>query len=239
LCIFFFSVNANCQSGILSNANIDSNESAIDNFLTKLPDLESLIDSALVHAPLFKLQSIDLRLKELAIENARKNWSKNILSGGASYYYGNDLILNSVQDAGQVNTNSKASSHYSVGLSMKIPISILFDHQDLQKAKMELERTESEGLVLTKSIREEVNTRYLNLINAYQKYSILLDDFESHEINLQNAEKDFKSGKITVQEYTNQTMAYTKAKLEVSEAKNNFNNSIWLLEELIGFKLKF
>lgn len=227
------------QPGISLKNGVNAHELAVDSFILKLPGLESLIDSAIAHAPILKISGIDLRMKELAISNARKSWSKNIISGSASYNYGDNLIISENLGIGQLSTDSKASSHYSVGFSMKIPLTSFFDHQDLRKAKMEMEKSESERLLLVKSIREDVNTRYLNLTNAYQKYKILLSDFESYEINLQNAERDFLNSRISVQELTSSKTAYSKAKLELAEAKTGFTNAIWLLEELVGFRLNF
>jgi outer membrane protein len=226
------------QSNVIPDKSDNSQKNENDSFLSKLPSLESLIDSALFHAPMLKMQSLDLRIKDMEINNARKNWSKNIISGNASYNYGDNLILSENLGLGQLSTNSKADSHYSVGFSLKIPITTLFDHQDLRKAEIELQKTEMQRLILVKSIREEVNTKYLNLTNAYQKYKILLDDFESHEINLQNAEKDFLNSRISVQEVTTIKMANSKAKLELTDAKSALSSAIWLLEELVGFQLK-
>jgi len=239
LLLLGIAVNVNAQSNVRLNNSEDSPKARIDSFLLKLPSKESLIDSAINHAPILKMQSFDLRLKELEIIFARKNWTKNIISGSASYNYGDNLIISESSGLGQLSTNSSANSHYSVGLSLKIPLTTFFDHQDLRKAKVEMEKSEMERLILVKSLREEVNTRYLNLINAYQKYQSLIEDFSSYEINLQNAEKDFLNSRISVQEVTSNKLAYSKAKLDLTDAKNNFFNSIWLLEEIIGFHLKF
>lgn len=209
-----------------------------DPFLAGLPSLETMIDSALLHAPEIKMSSLDLKMKELDIANARKNWTKNIISGSANINYGDNLVINESSGLGQLNTNTPAAPHYSIGLSLKIPIATIFDHQELKKANLQMERTEYQNLISRNSVRMEVSTRYTNMINDYQKFKSLSADIVSYEIIAQDAENDFKNSRISVQEITNLKMSFSKAKLDLSDAKNNFLNSKWLLEEIIGFKLK-
>lgn len=216
--------------------DITANET--DSFLAGLPSLETLIDSAIVHAPELKMNSLDIKLKELDISGARKNWTKNIVSGSANFNYGDNLVINEASGVGQINSDADAAPHYSVGFSIKIPIATIFDHQELKKANLEMEKTEYESIISQNALRIEVNNRYSNMVNAYQKYKSLSADIDSYEIIAQNADKDFLNSRITVQEITNFKMAYSKAKLELSDAKSNFLNSKWLLEEIIGFKLK-
>lgn len=222
-----------------NNAKPIRQEAEKDSFMIKIPTLDVLIDSALNHAPELKMYAVDMKMRQLDISNSKKNWSKNIVSGSASYNYGDNLLLNDNLGLGQLSSGSEASSHYSVGLALKIPIAMFFDHQELKKSLLEKEKTEAQQMIIVQSIRENVNTRYLNMLNAYEKYKTLLTDKDSYEINLQTAEHDFLNSRISVQDLTSFKSAYSKTKLDLVQAKNEFNNALWLLEELVGFRLKF
>jgi len=238
LIIYIILLSPSFSEKIYSKSFNDKIEKETDSFLAGLPSLETLIDSAIAHAPELKMNSLDIKLKELEISGARKNWTKNIISGSANFNYGDNLVINEASGLGQLNTNTPAAPHYSIGVSLKIPIATIFDHQDLKKANIQLERTEYENFISKNSLRMEVSTRYTNMINIYQKFKSLSADIISYEIIAQDAENDFKNSRISVQEITNLKMSFSKVKLELSDAKNNFLNSKWLLEELIGFKLK-
>lgn len=209
----------------------------IDSFLLELPSLETLIDSALARAPELRVQTAEEKLRMHQIDVARKSWSKNIITGNANYNYGDNLILGDNAASSQLNSNYEASSHYSVGVSMRIPISSLFDHQELNTARIEMEKAQAERFLVVREVREEVNIRYLSLLNAYSRYKILLDDQESHEIALQNAQKDFLSGRISLEQVTGYQSANAKSKIDVAEAKNQFESAIWRMEEITGFRL--
>jgi outer membrane protein TolC len=237
LIIYIILLSPSFSEKLYSQTFDDSIAKETDSFLAGLPSLETLIDSAIAHAPELKMNSLDIKLKELEISGARKNWTKNIVSGSANFNYGDNLVINEASGVGQINSNADAAPHYSVGFSIKIPIATMFDRQELKKANLEMKKTEFESIISQNALRIEVNNRYSNMINAYQKYKSLSADIESYEIIAQNAEKDFLNSRITVQEITNFKMAFSKAKLELSDSKSNFLNSKWLLEEIIGFRL--
>jgi outer membrane protein TolC len=168
------------------------------------------------------------------------NWSKDIIAGGINVNYGlfDNLIIAKDLGVDQLNTKANQQTRYTLGLSMKLPISYLYDHFDLKLAKIQLEQTQIEKQSLIKSIREEVYNRYNDLLRTYQKYMILLEDFDTYSVLLQNAEKDFLSNRISIQEVTSVKMANSKAKLDLNDAKNEFIRARWMLEELTGVPIR-
>ena len=75
-------------------------------FLSKLPPVEVLIDSAIAHAPAVKGQDISLRKTQLDIKHAKNLWTSDIVNAGGALNYGklNDMYLSDNGTAGQVVT---------------------------------------------------------------------------------------------------------------------------------------
>ena len=228
------------QTYISELAADDFQKAETDSFLLKLPSLEVLIDSAIAHAPIMKGQDLNIARDKLAISRFRMNWSKDIIAGGINVNYGlfDNLIIAKDLGVDQLNTKANQQTRYTLGLSMKLPISYLYDHFDLKLAKIQLEQTQIEKQSLIKSIREEVYNRYNELLRAYHKYMILLEDFDTYTVLMQNAEKDFLRNRISIQEVTSVKMANSKAKLDLNDAKNEFIRARWMLEELTGVPIR-
>jgi outer membrane protein TolC len=218
----------------------DSQRAEVDSFLFKLPPLELLIDSAVKRAPIIKGQDLNIARDKLAISRLRMNWSKDIIVGGINVNYGlfDNLIISKDLGVDQLNTKNSQQTRYTLGLSMKLPISYFYDHFDLKMAKIQLEQAHFEKESVIRSMRELVYNRYNDLLGAYRKYMILLEDIDAYNILLQNAEKDFLSNQISVTEITAVKMANSKARLELSDAENNFVKARWFLEELTGVRIK-
>ncbi len=211
-----------------------------DSFLMKLPPLEILIDSAIARAPLLKGHQLSIKKNELDVKRLKNNWRKDIVTGGVNVNYGlfDNLIISKDLGIDNLNTKANQQTRYTLGVAVKIPITAFLDKYDFRMAQLTLEQTEIEKQVLIQSIREEVYNRYNFLINSYQKYNLLLEDIDGYEILLSNAEKDFLSNRITVEEVTNVKMSVSKAKMELNDARNEFFRARWFLEELTGVPIR-
>jgi outer membrane protein TolC len=211
-----------------------------DSFMLRLPPLETLIDSAVARAPVMKGQQINIEKGELNIRKSRYSWAKDIITGGVNVNYGlfDNLIISKDLGLDQLNTKANQQTRYTLGLALKLPITNFFDKYDLKMARLTLEQTEIEKQVMIQNIREEVYNRYNYLIGAYQKYAILLEDFDGYQILLDNAEKNFLSNRISIEEYTAVRMSNSKAKTELNDARNEFIKARWMLEELTGIPIR-
>ena len=211
-----------------------------DGFLEKLPPLETLIDSAIACAPDIKSQDISVRMSKLEIKHARNSWTNDLVNAGGVLNYGrlNDLYLSDNSTTGQMAATTSSQTRYSVGVSVRIPVSSFFNRHDYKAAKIELEQTENKKQILVNAIREEVFSRYNSLLTNYQAYKILFENFDDQEIILQNAEKDFLTNQVSMAELSNVRISYAKAKVDMSNARYEFQKSLWLLEEMVGFKIR-
>jgi outer membrane protein TolC len=210
-----------------------------DSFLLKLPSIEILIDSAIAHAPVIKVQNLSLQKNQLDLKHSKNEWTKDIINAGGIFSYGQFYdINNSDISPVQQTTSASAQTRYSLGLTLKIPIISFFDRYDYKVAKIELEQTQSNKQLLIKEIREEVYNRYNSLISSYQNYKILFENFDDQNIIMENAEKDFMSNQISVSETSSLRISYAKAKIDLSKARYEFQKALWLLEEITGFRIR-
>lgn len=211
-----------------------------DSFLRKLPPVEVLIDSAIAQAPDIRGQEISVRQSRLEVRRARTSWTSDMVNAGGIVNYGklNDLYLADNSGAGQVAATTSSQTRYSVGLTVKIPISSMFNRSDYKAAKMELEQTENRKQALINSIREEVYSRYNNLLTTYQAYQILFETFTDQEVIMQTAERDFLNNQISVADLSNIRISWAKAKVDMSNAQYEFQKSLWMLEEMTGIRIR-
>jgi outer membrane protein TolC len=212
-----------------------------DKFLAHLPTLETFIDSALVRDPSLKMNELNVKKRDLEITKAKRNWTKDIISGNADVNYGrfDNLILSKDLGIDQLNTSGGAQTRYSVGLNLKIPITPFFDKTEVKMARFNSEQSAIEKQILVKSIREDVYNLYNKLIESYQKYKILAGDFETYTIIMQQSEKNFAQNQTNIVDVLNSKMSNSKAMLELITAKNNFEKAIWDIQELTGIRIQF
>jgi len=207
-----------------------------DDFLRNLPPLETLIDSALAHAPAIKGQDLNIERSKLAVRRTRNAWTTDIVNAGGGLSYGqlNDLYMS---DGGQSTVSNSAQTRYSVGMSVKIPVSAFLNRTESKTAKVELKLAENQKQQTINDIREEVYSRYNSLLANYDGYKILFENFEDQEVILQHAEKDFLNNQITVADLSNTRVSYSRARIDLSKARYEFERSRWVLEDLVGFRI--
>lgn len=242
--VFFWaslSVVALAQDKNIADTKFQKNQYEIDDFIRKLPPIETFIDSALTREPLVGQLKMDIKKQELELSLARKNWAKDIIGGSAGINYGkfDNLVISKDLGLDQLNTSAGEQTRYSVGLSMKIPIATLFDKSNVKRAKIDLEKLDYTKQSLIKKIRDDVYIKYNELISSYQKYMILIHDFDSYDAFIQQAEKDFYRNQKSLSEVLNLKMNRSKAQMDLLDAKNNFQKAVWEIQELCGIEIKY
>lgn len=212
-----------------------------DDFLQKIPSLEILIDSAIARSPELKVQNWIVKRSELEITKAKRIWTQDIVVGNAGINYGrfDNLIISKDLGVDVLNTSASEQMRYSVGLTVKIPVTPFLDRTDIKIAKNDLDQMKTEKQILVKSIREDVYNLYNKLIECYQKYKILAGDFETYSIIMQQTEKNFSQNQNNIVDVLNSKMSNSKAMLELITAKNNFEKAIWDIQESTGIRIQF
>jgi outer membrane protein TolC len=242
LVLLFLSIQSQAQSNLTDSIHSDLQSAfAEDSFLLRIPSIETLIDSAIAHAPIIKVQDLSLLKNQLDMKHSRNEWTKDIINAGGILTYGQFYDINnsnSTISPVQQTTSNSAQTRYSLGLTLKIPIISFFDRYNYNVAKIEHELTKNNKQLLIKEIREEVYNRYNGLMSSYQDYKILFENFDDQNIIMENAEKDFMSNEISVTEISSLRISYAKAKIDLSKARYEFLKALWLLEEITGFRIR-
>jgi outer membrane protein TolC len=209
-------------------------------FVRKIPSIETLIDSAISRNPQIKINGLNVKRRELEITKTKRNWTKDIISGSSDINYGrfDNLIIAKDLGIDNLNTTTSSQTRYSVGLSLKIPITPFFDKTDIKIAKVDLEQVKEEKQEVIKVIRNEVYAKYNTLINCYTTYKILSGDIDTYAILIQQAEKDFYQNQNTITNLLNLKMGISKAKIELLQARNNLEKAIWDIHELTGIQIQ-
>jgi len=223
-----------------SGTGVSVSQNETDDFLSMLPPLETLIDSALAHAPELKGQEVAIRMSRLDMRHAKNKWTTDIINAGGVVNYGklNDLYLSNNSPNSSVAATSSSQTRYSVGVSVKIPITTFFDKYDYKSASLELEQTQSKMQGMIREIREKVMDRYNNLLANYHAYMILFETFDDQEVLMQTAENDFLTNQISIAELSGVRISFANAKIDINRAKFEFQRSLWMLEETVGFRIR-
>jgi outer membrane protein TolC len=240
--LLFLSLQSLAQSTLPDSIHADLKPVfEADSFILRIPSVETLIDSAIAHAPIIKVQDLSLQKNQLDIKHSKNEWTKDIINAGGILTYGQFYDINnnnSTISPVQQTTSNSAQTRYSLGLTLKIPIISFFDRYNYKVAKIEHELTKNNKQLLVKEIREEVYNRYNSLMSSYQDYKILFENFDDQNIIMENAEKDFMSNEISVTEISSLRISYAKSKIDLSKSRYEFLKALWLLEEITGFRIR-
>ncbi|MCT4602816.1 MAG: TolC family protein, partial [Marinifilum sp.] len=135
-CIFVGFSFANAQNNEQVVAKVMEGELIADLLLP----LGAMQQMAIENSPLLKYHNSQVLISELRIQAEKRDWM-NSLDFEASARYGlfDNLIISE-----DLNTDASASTteqtRYSVGLSLKIPLSKIIDRTNLKQAKAEFDK---------------------------------------------------------------------------------------------------
>ncbi|WP_282125498.1 TolC family protein [Marinifilum flexuosum] len=226
---------------IISNAQVSEvidKELKLHNLKTKIIPLGQLLDSAVIHSPLLKMIDADILIQDLKIKSEKKDWlSYFSVTGSAKYGMFDNLIINeSLGDESTGTTNAK-QQRYSVGLSLKIPFSSIFDNVDREVAISEKVKLQYQKDKVVSELRKLVVTQYGNLLRAHAKLIIKTSELETMKMQMADTEVNYRNGKIPLADYSKQKSQLLNLRLECEEIRIEFTVAIHLLQETIGIKL--
>lgn len=242
LFLVFFMLNiAYCQDDEDIEYFIDKSLQDID-FSKRIPSIDSLKAIARENSPLLKYHDSDIEYFKENVGLARTKWLDYIY-GDATYNYGMYDYLNSEQLAGlptstQDYINTQAS-RYTVGISMKIPLSAFFNrNKNIRRETALLERAEQEKESTIREIERKLILDYNELLKAHKLLFIDGTILDTYKVQSMRAETDYKNGIISVSEYTRLQQQMNAAFKEFEKQKSEFLLAFMYLENTIGAKLE-
>ncbi|MFI2743094.1 TolC family protein [Zhouia sp. PK063] len=212
-----------------------------NDFSKKIPSLDSLKAIARENSPLIKYDEADMAYAQANIKLARTKWL-DFIYGDATYNYGMFDYLSSEQLQGisainQSLINTEAS-RYTVGVSMKIPISAIFNRKKNIKAEEALyTRAKNKKEATIREIERVLILNYTDLLKAHRLLFISGTIVETYKVQSKRAETDYKNGLISISEYTRLQQQMNEAYKELERQKSEFLLAFMYLENTIGTKL--
>jgi outer membrane protein TolC len=229
-CIFVGFLFANAQNNEQVVAKVMEGELIADLLLP----LGTMQQMAIENSPLLKYHNSQVLISELRIQAEKRDWM-NSLDFEASARYGlfDNLIISE-----DLNTDASASTteqtRYSVGLSLKIPLSKIIDRTNLKQAKAEFDKYRFQQQSNERELRQLVVVQYNNVLKTYKSVEVRNKAFGVLKVHLNNVEKDYISGKIDIAEFSRVHDIKMNAELELERAKIELISSIQVLNEIVG-----
>jgi outer membrane protein TolC len=211
----------------------------LDDISLRIPPLEDLIDSAIVHSPLLKVTDADISIARYRIKTARRDWMQNLYIDGMLQTDVWDALTNNRTSYGDDNTilSYQDNYRYLAAMSFRLPLDDLWDRHNRIKAETKfLEKNmavrDNQILELRKSIIEEYNT----LIVTQKILKIANDNVIANALQKEMGDKEFVNGQTTLYQLAYINEMYRKAVTDFEQARIEFYNSYMILQEICGIK---
>lgn len=198
--------------------------------------LEELIADALVHAPLLKVQELNVDNVYHKIKLLEKEWSQYLNFIG-SFQMGNIRFLDILDSdsGGENRTITRENTFYGLGLQLRLPLYDFVtrgDRRALLQNQLEQEKWAKQDREL--QIRELVIRQYEELQLAVRILEIKAKDLDFHSLTSQMAEKHFREGAMKLSEYTEAVNERNRAEEGLVQAKSKATVAFQILRELVG-----
>lgn len=218
-------------ASLQDSARVDST------ILDKIPPMQALIDSAIIHSPLLQKQKKQVLIRQLENSTIKQEWLKYINVFGTSNYgvYDN---FSSIQDNTVIGSsiNTGTSFRWSVGLTLSgAPLYDFFNKNTRSKIKtLEMQQEEDSYEDLKIQLTQLVIQQYNNTILSYQVMNISYKNVVSNYTQLEMSEQQFKLGELPIFSLANVREMYYKSKINLEKSKTDFQVNYLILQSICG-----
>lgn len=211
----------------------------VDDITLRIPPLDDLIDSAIVHSPQVKAAEAEIYMRKYGIKSAQREIMTNFyLDAGMNVYY-QDALTNNQTNLGDLNSvlSNQDVSNYALGMSIRLPLDDLMDRRNRVKhATKFYEQAFSERDYQIRLLRSELIIQYNRLIINQKILKIANDNQIYMGLQMALAEKEFLNGQISLYELARLNEMNRRAVTDFEQARNEFYNAYMILQELVGIK---
>jgi outer membrane protein TolC len=202
--------------------------------------LEELIDDALKYAPLLKVQEFNVDNAYLKLKMLNKEWS-NYFNSIGSFQLGNIRYLDNLESAsgGDVRTITRENTFYGIGMQVRLPLSDFITRND--RRTLLHNQLEQEKLMWQEQqikIRELVIRHYQELQLRLNMIAIKSKNLDFHTVAAEMAEKYFREGGLSLDEYTRAASARNQAEEALALARAEATVAFQLLREIVGTDIR-
>jgi outer membrane protein TolC len=206
-------------------------------FETPAVALPLLTAAAISHSAQLKALNAEKSISQQDIQIAKESLLGSVSVGG-SYTYGN---LASISPADPLNPNlfnTYSSGRYSTGISVALPLDRLVSRGNLiKKEQLGYERTEAMRQDREDLLRQQVIQSYQNVLLARKLLTQRQESYVTVQTTSQLAERQFRQGQMSLPEFSQVTSQLTEISAAQEAARNTYDTTFLLLEELVGGKI--
>ena len=211
----------------------------IDDITMRIPPLDDLIDSAIVHSPNVQAADAEIYMRKYGIRSARREIMTNFyLDAGMNIYY-LDVLTNNKTNLGDISAvlSTQDNSSYALGLSIRLPLDDLMDRRNrIKYATKYMEQGFSERDYQIRLIRRDIIVQYNRLIINQKILKIANDNQIYMGLQMALAEKEFLNAQISLYEIARLNEMNRRAVTDFEQARNEFYNAYMILQEIVGIK---
>jgi len=211
----------------------------IEDITQRIPPLDDLIDSAIVHAPMLKYYNADIAEWRYKVKTASRTWMRNFYIDASVQ---NDFWNASTSNTSNLGDNSTIYSNQNnyrglYGLHVSLPMEDLWDRRNQVKtATKEIEKSMAQKENQILELRQNIITQYNQLIVNQRILKNANESVIAGAMNKEMGDKEFINGQTTLYELAYIMEMYRIAVYNYETSRNAFYNSYLILQELCGFK---
>ncbi len=201
---------------------------------TQLPSLDNIILVAIETSPYIKVEDASIKARKQEIHLARKDWQKDIQAFG-NYATGDQKFGVTY---GDFNRQTNFLNGYRVGINVSVPLfDITARHNRIRFSKAELEMAERNRDRVIIELKRQIAAEYNNLLAAQTLLKIRSEGLQNAQLVYQMAEKQFKEGTISLEDYSSVSNNLFMAESNFEIARKDYNTVYKQFEYLIGVSI--
>lgn len=194
--------------------------------IDSLPSLQFFIDSGIVHSPAVKMYQTNVDQSKTDYKIQKYNWLKEIYISADSKYgrYGN------------AQPGDQLSLGYGTGAVVKLPLTVLLGNKERKSmAKLKIEESYFQKEIIIEELTKSIIKQYNETLYRKELLKLRAESLEFSYVNNKLAEKEFKGGTITIDQYARVSEVYFTQLQLMEEAKMQLTTSFSVLLEMTGF----
>ncbi|MCK9219683.1 MAG: TolC family protein [Bacteroidales bacterium] len=211
----------------------------VDDITLRIPQLEDLIDSAIVHSPLLWSQDADIAIWKYKVKTAKREWMQNLYIDGQLQNDIWDALTNNRPTYGDNNSivSYQNNYRYLASISLRLPMDDFWDRKNrIKTANKEVEKAIAIKSSEIIELRKIIIVQYNQLIVNQRILKIANDNVIANALQKEMGDKEFLNGQTTLYELAYINEMYRKAVTDFEQSRNEFYNAYMILQEIAGIK---
>lgn len=215
------------------------NAQDLDTKKIELLPIEQIIDSAISKNPSILKQNSKKEIINQQIKLSNKSWMNHISITGNSLYGTGSIIDNQYTATSEiVRFQNSTSVNYNIGVSMRVPLSSLFNTKNEKKILREQYKIiEYEDDELLRELVNKINVKYYSILNFLIQIETASEILEANRMKMELSETFFKSGKIDIGIYKTDLENYYQSKGKYLEIMNKCRQELYDLKNIVGTEI--